>query len=210
MCWGVAEKGDGMSETSIEGWREWGGWNKHLEVTQVDSALVCSLYQWGPGPWALGVYLSSWGTTTHYSPPIMPHRAPFLCLNWGAVCAPMNYSIYLLCCSEVCLEKLLQTASCPHVRLLICTKSYMFSLIVLRICWNPPVFTCFCDVHCIVPVLPPSPSSFCMASLWDMWYICYPDRPCLPALIFRQLESLYMSVMPHQNCWEGWVQLVWG
>lgn len=75
------------------------GGNKHFEVTQVDSGLVCSLYQWGPGPWALGVYLSSWGTTVHYSPPIMPHRAPFLCLNWGAVCASMNYSIYLLCCS---------------------------------------------------------------------------------------------------------------
>lgn len=95
-----------------------GGWNKHLEVTQVDSGLVCSLYQWGPGSWALGVYLSSWGTTTHYSPPIMPHRAPFLCLNQGAVCASMNYSIYLLCCSEVCLEKLPQTALCSHVPLL--------------------------------------------------------------------------------------------
>lgn len=128
ICWGVvlvwllksmcvggdAEKGDGMRETWIEGWRE-GGWNKHLEVTQVDSGLVCSLYQWGPGPWALGVYLSSWGTIAHYSPPIMPHRALFLCLNWGAVCALMNYSIYLLCRSEVCLEKQLQTPKCPRV-----------------------------------------------------------------------------------------------
>ena len=116
VCWGDAEKGDGVRATWIEGWRE-GGWNKHLEVTQVDSGLVCSLYQWGPGPWAMGVYLSSWGTTAHYSPPIMPHRAPFLCLNWGAVCAPMNYSIYLLCRSEVCLEKLLQTSKCPRVHL---------------------------------------------------------------------------------------------
>lgn len=124
-CW---KKGLGMRETWIEGWRE-GGWNKHLEVTQVDSGLVCSLYQWGPGPWALGVYLSSWGTTAHYSPPIMPHRAPFLCLNWGAVCAPMNYSIYLLCRSEVCLEKLLQTQKCPRVHSLICANSDMFSLI---------------------------------------------------------------------------------
>lgn len=135
VCWGDAEKGDGMSKTWIEGWRE-GGWNKHLEVTQVDSGLVCSLYQWGPGPWALGVYLSSWGTTAHYSPPIMPHRAPFLCLNWGAVCALMNYSIYLLCRSEVCLEKLLQTQKCPRVHSLICANSCAFSLICLTLLIN--------------------------------------------------------------------------
>lgn len=132
----MLKKGEGMSMTKIEGWRE-GGWNKHLEVTQVDSGLVCSLYQWGPGPWALGVYLSSWGTTAHYSPPIMPHRAPFLCLNWGAVCASMNYSIYLLCRSEVCLEKLLQTQKCPCVHSLISTNSYVFSLVFLAL------FICF-------------------------------------------------------------------
>lgn len=102
MEWGSVELKDGRK-----------GWSKHLEVTQVDSGLVCSLYQWGPRPWTLGVYLSSWGTAAHYSPPIMPHRAPFLCLNWAAVCTPMNYSIYLPRCSEVCLEKQLQTPEMP-------------------------------------------------------------------------------------------------
>lgn len=37
---------------------------------------------------------------------------------------------------------------------------------------------------------------FCTAPLWDMW--C-PASPRLPALIFRQLESLYVSVTPHQD-----------
>lgn len=136
----------------------------------------------------------------------MPHRAPFLCLNWGAVCAPMNYSIYLLCRSEVCLEKPPQTVSCPHARLLMCTKSLVFfSYRASSYLLKPSAFFFFffCYVHCIAPVLPPAPSSFCMASLWDMWYVCYPDRPCLPVLIFRQLESLYMSVTPHQNCRVG-------
>ena len=132
-------------------------------MTQVDSGLVCSLYQWGPGPWVLGVYLSSWGTTTHYSPPIMPHRAPFLCLNWGTVCAPMNYSIYLLCCSEVCLEKLAQTAPCPHVRLIVCTVIHVFSYFVFA--KTPPVFTHSCDVHWIVPVHPPP----CPLSAWPLY-----------------------------------------
>lgn len=136
VCWGGGCWKRGWNEQDLDwrmagrgGW--WWWWNKHLEVTQVDSGLVCSLYQWGPGPWALGVYLSSWGTTAHYSPPIMPHRAPFLCLNWGAVCAPMNYSIYLLCCSEVCLEKLLQTPECPRVHSLIYANSGVFSIIFL-------------------------------------------------------------------------------
>lgn len=193
-----------------------GGWNKHLEVTQVDSGLVCSLYQWGPGPWALGVYLSSWGTTAHYSPPIMPHRAPFLCLNWGAVCAPMNYSIYLLCCSEVCLEKLLQTPKCPRVYLLICANAEVFSLILtllINVSWSLHIYnrpclisllagyastsmhSCYVDSLWSLP--PPFLSSCYMASLWDMWCACYPDRPCLTALIFEQLESVY--IMPHPN-----------
>lgn len=132
----------------------------------------------------------------------MPHRAPFLCLNWGAVCASMNYSIYLLRRSrglfrETAANSLVLT--CAFARF--AQKSDTFPLIVLRICSNPPVFTHSCDVqHGIVPVLPPLLSIlFLLASLWDMWYVCYPDRPCLPALVFRQLESLYMSVMPHQN-----------
>lgn len=152
-------------------------WNKHLEVTQADSGLVCSLYQWGPGPWALGVYLSSWGTTAHYSPPIMPHRAPFLCLNWGAVCAPMNYSIYLLCRSEVCLEKLLQTPKFPRVCSLICTElthiSHSLNQSVsrsLRSAEDPVWVQCSptmpavtmhsCYVECAWPRLPPFPILF--------------------------------------------------
>lgn len=141
ICWGWSWGGGvwarlGLKDGGKGGW--WWWWNKHLEVTQVDSGLVCSLYQWGPGPWALGVYLSSWGTTAHYSPPIMPHRAPFLCLNWGAVCAPMNYSIYLLCCAEVCLEKLLQTPKCPRVHSLIYANSDVFPLIFLPL-WIHPI-----------------------------------------------------------------------
>lgn len=104
------------------------GWSKHLEVTQVDSGLVCSLYQWGPWPWTLGVYLSSRGTTVHYSPPIMPHRAPFLCLNWAAVCTLMNYSIYLPRLSKVCLEKQLQTPETPTCAFAHLRKLRRFSL----------------------------------------------------------------------------------
>lgn len=133
VCWYVLVGGGGCWEKGwnevVLNWRMEGrGWNKHLEVTQIDSSPVCSLYQWGPGPWTLGVYLSSWGTTAHYSPSIMPHRAPFLCLNWAAVCTPMNYSIYLLHRSDVCLEKLLQTPRCPRVHSLICVNSEVFFL----------------------------------------------------------------------------------
>lgn len=131
VCWRVCVLGEGgrWERRRNEGDLDWrmevkgagAGGNKHLEVTQVDSALVCSLYQWGPGPWALGVYLSSWGTTAHYSPPIMPHRAPFLCLNWGAVCAPMNYSIYLLWAlwglfRETAPNIQMPTCAFPHLR----------------------------------------------------------------------------------------------
>lgn len=128
VCIGVEGNSEKGMEWGSVGLKDGGkgGWNKHLEVTQVDSSLVCSLYQWGPEPWTLGVYLSSWGTTAHYSPPIMPHRAPFLCLNWDAVCTPMNYSIYLLRRSEVCLEKLLQTLKCSHVRSFIYVNSGVF------------------------------------------------------------------------------------
>lgn len=137
----------------------------------------------------------------------MPHRAPFLCPNWGAVCSPMNYSIYLLCRSEVCLEKPHRTPKRPRVHSLVCANSDVspnesfflagFSLLADGASASVSMHSGYGD--CVWSWPPPFLSSFYMASLWDMWCACYPDRPCLTALIFGQLESVYMSVMPHPN-----------
>lgn len=225
VCWSACACGGCWERQWNEVVLDWRGWNKHLEVTQVDSGLVCSLYQWGPGPWTLGVYLSSWGTMAHYSPPIMPHRAPFLCLNWGAVCTPMNYSIYLLRRSEVCLEKLLQTAKCPHVYSLICANSGVFFLNQLRFFFLLINLVLDLLISCLISQQTERAlQSLCIhTSVHCGWYLplslslslftlpfygTYGATawPRLAALVFGQLESVYMSVMPHAKpCQERWV-----
>lgn len=149
------------------------------------------------------IYLAG-GTTAHYSPPIMPHRAPFLCLNWDAVCTLMNYGIYLLRRSEGCLEKLLQTLKYPRVRSLIYANSegvfffFFFRQVALLQWWIStsvsakhvvPLYNSFTgpQVWMVTPSL--------LFSYWCIWKGASPS----PALVFGQLESVYTSVTPHPN-----------
>lgn len=114
----------------------------------------------------------------------MPHRAPFLCLNWAAVCAPMNYSIHLLRRSEVCLEK--QRRAHVHVGSL-AQKQRCFPLIVRRLkAW----------VWLRTSCPPPFPVLFLRGLFMGHVVSRSSSSPCL---IFRQLESLYTSVTPHQH-----------
>lgn len=124
------------------------------------------------------------------------------------MCAPMNYSIYLLCRAEVCLETRLQTPKRPRVRSLICACTrQMFSRAysVFNPCtfffWSPHLsFGCFSHAmwSAYVLYLPPSPASFYR----PLYGTC--GVPAIPigrhtALIFGQLDSVYMSVMLYPN-----------
>lgn len=167
----------------------------------------------------------------------MPHRAPFLCLNWGAVCAPMNYSIYLLCRSEVCLEKRLpNTKKIPPVRVRSFAQSLRTFLTLLInlfagslrsaerhvwVQWSPTMpeshyaFTLgrvCCSLLLLPTTLPPPHFPLPILFLrWPLYGTCglpaIQIGPCLAELIFGQLGSVYMSVKPHQ-CWAARMSLV--